>query len=381
MKENKKLQYKTICVHSGGYVDEKTLGAVTPVYPSTSYAYLDMDIQQYPRAFNTPNQRVLADKIAALEHGEQALVFSSGMAAITSAFLALLGPGDHAVFQKGLYGGTTGLLTEDMNNFGREFTFTKGIQPEDFEKEIKPNTKFLYIETPSNPILNITDIKAIVELAKSRGLLTIIDNTFATPINQQSMDIGVDVVIHSATKYFGGHSDIIAGAVVADKNIIEKIRSMAHNLGGSLNAMDCYLLERSMKTLALRVEQQSANAMKIAEFLSVHNKVQRVYYPGLKDHTGHNTARKQMRGFGAMLSFELKDGMDPIKFQKSLEIFLPSMSLGGVESLICSPAMTSHSSLTPEQREKEGVKDTLLRLSAGIEDVEDLIADLNKNLK
>ena len=370
----------TICVHSGTIKDEKHSGSVSPLYSSSAYEYLGLDKRSYPRYFNTPNQESVTEKISALEHGQAALVFSSGMAAISTTLLSLLHNGDHAVFQKGLYGGTTSFIHHCFDDFNLSFSVTEGRKVIDFEKCIKPETKVIYIETPSNPLLNITDIASIVQLAKSRNIVTLIDNTFASPINQKPIDLGIDVALHSATKYLGGHSDICAGVVVSSQNIIKKIGSRAKVLGGSLNAQMCHLLERSIKTMALRVEKQNKNAGLIADFLEKSKQVERVYYPGLENHPDHKIAKKQMSGFGGMLSFELKSGMDHTMFQKELKLIKPVMSLGGVESTICSSALTSHAVLSKEQREAEGISDSLLRLSVGIESGDELIADLERAL-
>jgi cystathionine beta-lyase len=360
-------------------IDEKTKGVNTPVYTSTSFAYLDLDEAVYPRYFNIPNTEALNNKISILEHGEAGIVFSSGMAAISSTLLAFLKSGDHAIFQKGLYGGTFVLVTQELGKYGIEYDITPKNDLPSFEKLIKTNTRLIFIETPSNPILSIVDIPAIANLAGSRGLISVIDNTFASPVNQNPVDHGIDIVLHSATKYLGGHHDICAGAAVSTKENIKKIRKTALSLGGSLNAQTCYLLERSIKTLGIRVERQNQNAQKVAEFLKDHPGIQQVYYPGLKDHPGHYIAARQMSGFGGMLSFELRHA-DPVRFQKKLKLIRPSVSLGGVDTIICSPVMTSHRHLSEEEREMEGIRNNLLRLSVGIEEVNDIIEDLNQAL-
>ena len=374
------LSFNTACVHAGIIIDEKTKGVNTPIYTSTSFAYFDLEEAVYPRYFNVPNMEALNKKISILEHGEAGLVFSSGMAAISSALLAFLNNGDHAVFQKGLYGGTFVMVTQELQKYGIEYDITPENDISTFEKFIKPNTRMVFIETPSNPLLSIVNIAQIAELAKSRGLISLIDNTFASPVNQNPIDLGIDIVLHSATKYFGGHHDICAGAAVSTKENIKKIRKTALSLGGSLNAQTCYLLERSIKTLGIRVERQNQNALQIAEFLNNHPGIERVHYPGLRDHPGHIIAARQMSGFGGMLSFELLHA-DPVMFQKKLKLIRPSVSLGGVETIICSPVMTSHRHLSKEEREKEGIRNNLLRLSVGIEDVKDIIEDLEQALK
>ncbi|MGB7787014.1 MAG: PLP-dependent aspartate aminotransferase family protein [Salinimicrobium sp.] len=378
---NKKKQgINTLCAHAGELKDEQYNGAVSPLYMSTSYAYEDVDVKRYPRYFNTPNQEALAKKMAALEHGEAALIFGSGMAAVSTALLAFLHQGDHVVFQKTLYGGTSNLVVEEFEKFGIEYSFTEGLSSEDFEALIKENTKVIYIETPSNPLLTITDIEAIAKLAKKHGLVSMIDNTFASPVNQNPLDLGIDVVVHSATKYMGGHSDILAGTVIASKEHIDKVFQLAKNFGGSLSDYTVWLLERSLKTMGLRVKAQNQNAQQLAEYLEQNESISKVYYPGLKSHPDHEVAKKQMKGFGGMLSFELKD-LDPAVFVKYLKLIKPSMSLAGVESTILSPTKTSHALLSPEERENQGIADGLLRFSVGIEEPEDLIADIEQALE
>lgn len=373
-----KLGLNTICTHVGEVKDEQFKGAVSPMYLSSSYEFLDVDVKRYPRYFNTPNQEYLAKKIAALEHTEAALIFGSGMAAISHMFLAFLQKGDHLVVQNTLYGGTVNFIKEEFPKYGIECTFTNGYKVEDFEAAIQPNTKLIHIETPSNPLLTITDIKTIAKLGKAKNIVTSIDNTFASPVNQNPIDLGIDMVMHSATKYFGGHSDICAGAVASSQEHIDRIWNVSKNLGGSLSDMTVWMLERSMKTLGLRVKAQTKNAMKMAKWLNKHPKIDKVYYPGLKSHPEHKLAKSQMKGFGAMLSFELKEGHDAYQFQKSLKLIKSSMSLAGVESTVISPHLTSHALLTQEERDKVGISDRLIRFSVGIEDVKDLKRDIDK---
>ncbi|WP_423819378.1 PLP-dependent aspartate aminotransferase family protein [Salinimicrobium sp. TIG7-5_MAKvit] len=377
---HKKPGLNTICTHVGELKDEQFKGAVSPLYMSTSYAYEDMEVKRYPRYFNTPNQQALAQKMAALEHGEAALIFGSGMAAVSTSLFAFLQKGDHVVLQKTLYGGTSNLVVEEFEKFGIEYSFAKDLSAEAFEHEILENTKVIYIETPSNPLLTVTDIEAVAKLAKKRGLVSMIDNTFASPVNQNPIDFGIDVVIHSATKYMGGHSDILAGAVISSEEKIDRIFQLAKNFGGSLSDYTVWLLERSLKTMGLRVRAQNENAQKLAEYLEKNELVQKVYYPGLASHDGHELAKKQMHGFGGMLSFELKD-LDSQAFMKYLKLIKPSMSLAGVESTILSPAKTSHALLTPEDRAAQGISDKLMRFSVGIEEPEDLIADIEQALE
>ena len=381
MKNSKKLGINTTCVHVGEVEDKQFKGAVSPMYMSTSYAFDGVDVKRYPRYFNTPNQEMLCKKIAALENCEDALIFSSGMAAISSALLAFLKTGDHVIIQQVIYGGTYNFIVSEFDKYGIEYSFTESDQVEDFKSLIKENTKVLYIETPSNPLLGITDIQEITNLAKSNGIVTMIDNTFASPINQNPADFGIDIVLHSATKYMGGHSDISAGAIAASAAHIEIIWKTAINLGGNLSDQTVWLLERSLKTLNLRVKAQTENAQKMAEYLEENSNIDRVYYPGLKSHPKYEIAKKQMKGFGAMLSFELKKGINAMQFQNALQLIKPSMSLAGLESTTVSPAQTTHALLSEEERLARGIKDGLIRFSVGIEEPEDLIADIEQAIK
>ena len=374
----KRKGVNTICTHIGGVKDERYKGAVSPLYMATSYAFDDIDEKRYPRYFNTPNQQALTKKIAALEHTEDAMIFGSGMAAISHTLMAFLQAGDHIIFQQTLYGGTYNFATTQLEKYGISYSFTEGWEAEDFEEKIRPNTKVIYIETPSNPLLTITDLRAVSALAKSKGILTMIDNTFASPINQNPADFGIDIMMHSATKYMGGHSDICAGAVAATKEHIKQLWESSICFGGSLSDQTVWLLERSLKTMGLRVMAQTENAQKMAQFLNAHNAIDSVYYPGLESHPGHELAKSQMKDFGAMLSFELKEGVNPSDFMKSLKLIKPSMSLAGVESTVTSPVLTSHALMSQEDREAQGIKEGLIRFSVGIEDVEDLMEDMEQ---
>ncbi len=380
MKPEKK-GINTVCTHVGELEDSLYKGAVSPLYMSTSYAFEDVDIKRYPRYFNTPNQQALASKIAALEHTEAAMIFGSGMAAISTALMTFLHAGDHVVLQNLLYGGTYNLVTRHFDDYGISYSFTDGLEPEAFEKEIRDNTKVIYVETPSNPLLTITDLRAVSEIAGKHGLISMIDNTFASPVNQNPADLGIDVVIHSATKYMGGHSDICAGVVASTQENMDKIFKLGIVLGGSLSDYTVWLLERSIKTMGLRVKAQNENAQIMAEYLQAHQDVDNVYYPGLKDHPGHELARSQMHGFGGMLSFELREGLDATAFMKALQLIKPSMSLAGIESTLLSPAKTSHALMPPEERDKQGISDRLIRFSLGIEEADDLIADIEQALQ
>ena len=381
MDKSKKLGINSTCVHVGEVKDEQFKGAISPIYMSTSYAFDGVDVKRYPRYLNTPNQEMLCKKIAALEHSEDALIFSSGMAAISNAMLAFLQKGDHVIIQQVIYGGTYNFVVAEFDKYGIEYSFTESDNADDFKSLIKKSTKILYIETPSNPLLGITDMKAISVLAKQHEIITMMDNTFASPINQNPVDFGIDIILHSATKYMGGHSDISAGAVAASKEHIEQIWKTAINFGGNLSDQTVWLLERSLKTMNLRVKEQTKNAQTMAEYFEGNPNIDKVYYPGLKSHLQYEIAKKQMKGFGAMLSFELKKGIDAMKFQNSLQLIKPSMSLAGVESTTVSPTQTTHALLNEEERLERGIKDGLIRFSVGIEETEDLIADIEQAIK
>jgi len=377
----KQADFKTLCVHAGELKDEQFGGAISPLFPSTSYAFNNVEISQYPRYFNTPNQRGLAKKIAALEGAEAGMIFGSGMAAISTALMSHLEAGDHVVFQNDLYGGTRNFVKHEFPKFGIEFSFTSGMTPNDFEKEIRKNTKGIYIETPSNPTLKIIDLKEISNLAKAHGLWSMIDNTFASPVNQNPIAFGIDIVLHSATKYLGGHSDICAGAVLGSKASIERLFLSAKNFGGSLSDYTVWLLERSIKTLFLRVQAQNTNAKNVAEFLENESWVDQVFYPGLSNHPNHELAKKQMHGFGGMLSFNLNAQLDAKKFLLDLQLIKPTMSLAGIESTALSPHLTSHALLTEEERIAQGISPQMIRFSTGIEAFEDLQRDLVQSVK
>ena len=368
----------TICTHTGEVPDKQFKGAISPLYMSSSYAYEDVEIKRYPRYFNTPNQEYLSKKVAALEHCEAGLIFGSGMAAISHTMLAFLNAGDHVVVQKTIYGGAYNFMVEEFPKYGISFDFTDGFTEADFRNKIKPNTKVIYVETPSNPLMLITDLEMISRLAREHDLVSMIDNTFASPVNQTPADFGIDLMIHSATKYMGGHSDLCAGAVAGSEAHIQRIWNVGKNLGGSLSDQTVWLLERSMKTLGIRVKAHNKNAKFIAKWLEEHELVKKVYYPGLKSHPDHELAKRQMNGYTGMLSFELVSSVDSDSFMKSLTLIKQSMSLAGVESTILSPAKTSHALLSPEERERQGISDRLLRFSIGIEDKKDLVSDLEQ---
>lgn len=372
----------TTCVHAGMDKSLNIEGVNTPIFTSSAIDFLDSEQIRYPRNFNTANQRVIADKIAALEQGEAGLIFGSGMAAISNTMLALVAQGDHVLFQRDLYGGTYQMATKMLPRFGISYDMVDPT-PEALAAAIRPNTRIIYIETPSNPLLRITDIRMVTSLARDHGILTMIDNTFASPINQNPLLLGVDIVAHSGSKYMGGHSDLLFGAVVCSRELQEQIKAGGKIFGSNVNAATCGLIERSLKTLALRMKQHNENAQLLAEYLRDHAKVQAVYYPGLPDHPGYALAKSQMSGFGGMLSFEpkVRNGAEAEAIIRRLQLITPAVSLGGVESMVNMPSRTSHSLLPPEERKKVGVEDMLLRISVGIEDAQDLMGDLDQAMR
>ncbi|MFK8056350.1 MAG: PLP-dependent aspartate aminotransferase family protein [Saprospiraceae bacterium] len=371
----------TQCVHAGSHTDVPTQGTVAPIQTSTAYGYLHSDDRQYPRYFNTANQQRVATKVATLEGAAEGILFGSGMAAISSALFAFLEPGDHVLMQTGLYGGTTSLAEDDLKRLGIEVSYTAGLSILDFESGFRQNTKVVYLETPSNPLLNLVDVEAVAGLARKHGAVSMIDNTFASPINQTPHRLGIDIVLHSATKYLGGHSDITAGIAVGSEAHMKEVLAKARHFGGSCEAQTAALLERSIKTLALRVRQQNANAQAMAEWLEARVEIARVNYPGLASHPQHELAKRQMHGFGGMLSFELVEGFDPVAFQQNLKLVASAMSLGGVDTSVCSAYLTSHRTISAERRAAEGISDQLIRMSMGIEDVRDLQEDVAQALK
>ena len=381
---NKSKKFSTKCVHEGEIKDTMYQGIVSPLFMSTTYPWYggeDAEKKPYPRYFNTPNQEFLSKKIAALENGEKALIFSSGMAAISTSIMANVKSGDHIIFQEDLYGGTRNFIKTEFGKYGIEYSFTKGLDSNHFSDEIKDNTVGIYIESPSNPLLKIVDLKAISSIANQKSIWTMIDNTFASPVNQNPINHGIDIVIHSATKYLGGHSDISAGAVISTDSKIEKILDSAKNFGGNLSDYTVWLLERSMKTLHIRVKEQTRNAKLLAKMLNENDNIITVYYPGLSSHPSHDIAKSQMNDFGAMMSFDLKENVDVYTFLKSLEIIKPGMSLAGIETTVNFPIKTSHGLLTQKERDNQGIGDKLIRLSVGIEDYQDLYDDLDNAIK
>ena len=381
---NKSKKFSTKCVHEGEIKDTMYQGIGSPLFMSTTYPWYggeDAEKKPYPRYFNTPNQEFLSKKIAALENGEKALIFTSGMAAISTSIMANVKSGDHLIFQEDLYGGTRNFIKTEFDKYGIEYSFTKGLDSNHFSDEIKDNTVGIYAESPSNPLLKIVDLKAISSIANQKSIWTMIDNTFASPVNQNPINHGIDIVIHSATKYLGGHSDISAGAVISTNSKIKKILDSAKNFGGNLSDYTVWLLERSMKTLHIRVKEQTRNAKLLAKMLNENDNIITVYYPGLSSHPSHDIAKSQMNDFGAMMSFDLKENVDVYTFLESLEIIKPAMSLAGVETTVNFPIKTSHGLLTQKERDNQGIGDKLIRLSVGIEDYQDLYDDLDNAIK
>ena len=376
MKKNKP---ETLCVHEGQIKDPLYNGAVSPLYMATAYSYKKGDM--YPRYFNTPNQVGLSKKISSLENAEESLVFGSGMAAISTSLLSFLSSGDHVIFQPDLYGGTRNFATEHLNTYGIEYSFANSINLNDFSSQIKSNTKVIYVETPSNPLMKIVDLKGVSELAKDNNIVTIIDNTFASPVNQNPILLGIDIVVNSATKYLGGHSDILAGSVSSSKKNMESVFSVGKSLGGNLSDYTVWLLERSLKTLFVRVEKQNKNANELAKHLQNHECIDKVFYPGLENSIYYNLAKNQMKDFTGMLSFEINKNISREIFENSLGLIQPAISLAGVESTINVPYLTSHKWLSKQEKIKQGISENLVRFSVGIEDVEDLKRDLNQALK
>lgn len=380
--------YKTIqtrLVHAGE-PDPRICGAVvTPIFQSATYEYEDQasyhDIR-YIRLNNTPSHEVLHRKLAALENGEAALVAASGMAAITTALLAVLKPGDHLMAQNCLYGGTHDFVTQYLKDFGVSYSFIDGADPESWQSMLRPTTRALYAETMSNPLLQVPDLKAMVKFAKANSLVSLIDNTFATPVNFRPLDLGFDLALHSCTKYMNGHSDIVAGACIGSLSLVERVKHKLDHFGGSLDPHAAFLLNRGLKTMALRVGYQNDSALRIARFFTEHDKIASVNYPGLESHPQHEIAAKLFSGFGGMLSLELKSGLGAAEaFVHRTEIAVNAPSLGGVETLVTRPATTSHAGISPDERRKLGISDGLVRISVGIEGTDDLIEDFGRALE
>ena len=355
-----------------------------PVFQSAMYETAgekSYDDITYIRLNNTPNAQALADKLASLENAESALVTASGMAAISTSLLTVLSASDHLLAQDCLYGGTHDFVTRDLEKFGISYTFIDGNDPESWEKKVRPNTKAVYIETISNPLMQVPDLEAVVEFAKHNKLVSIIDNTFASPINFRPPEHGFDLSVHSATKYLNGHSDIVAGAVIGGSELVEKITHRLNHLGGSLDPHAAFLLHRGVKTLAVRVKCQNESALQIARFLEKHPGISKVNYPGLESHPDHGRARSLFDGFGGMMSFELRGGVEAAElFMRKARLPIVAPSLGGVETLMTRPSRTSHSGMLVDERRRLGISDELIRFSVGIEAANDIITDLDQAL-
>jgi len=374
----------TKLVHAGEPTP-RILGSVSmPIFQSAMFEYAgekDYHEIKYIRLNNTPNHVALHEKLAALENAEAALVTSSGMSAISTALLTVLSTGDHLLVQDCLYGGTHDFVTKDLGTFGISYDFIDGDNPRSWKEKLRPNTKAIYVETMTNPLLQIADHGKVVEFAKQHRLISLIDNTFASPINFRPPEHGYDLSLHSCTKYLNGHSDIVAGAVIGRTDLVNKVKHKLDHLGGSLDPHPCSLLHRGMKTLALRVRYQNESTLKIAAFLEKHPAIEKVNYPGLEKHPQHARARDLFNGFGGMLSFELKGGFQAAKqFMKKTTLPVIAPSLGGVETLLTLPSETSHSGMRPEDRKALGISDGLVRMSVGIEGTEDIIKDFQSAL-
>ncbi|MEN0005484.1 MAG: cystathionine gamma-synthase, partial [Bacteroidota bacterium] len=374
------MKFGTKVIHAGIEPDPQTGAVMTPIYQTSTYAQEAPGKHkgyEYARTQN-PTRTVLENNLAALENGTAAICFSSGLAAM-DAILKMLEPGDEILSTNDLYGGSYRLMTKVFGKYGIQSKFVGMEDIASFERHITPNTKLIWIETPTNPMLNVVDIEAICDLAKAHNIRTCVDNTFASPYLQNPLDLGADMVLHSATKYLGGHSDVVHGAVIVkDEALEEQLRFIQNAVGAVPGPQDCFLLLRGIKTLHLRVQRSCENARSIATFLKAHPVVDKVYYPGLEEHPNHEIAKKQMRDFGGMVSFDLVDGNyeDAEKIMSNTNYFILAESLGGVESLIGHPASMTHASIPREERLKVGLTDSLIRLSVGVEDVEDLIKDL-----
>lgn len=375
----------TKLIHAGRPQPRHSGAVVTPIYQSATFEYggeSDYHDLKYIRLNNTPNHLELHARLAALEGAEAALVAASGMAAISTAMLTVLGAGDHVLLQDCLYGGTHDFVTKDLPGMGVAFDFVDGDDPADWEAKLRPATRAIYVETISNPLMQVPDLTAVVEFARAHGLLSLVDNTFASPVNFRPPEHGFDLSLHSATKYLNGHTDLVAGALIGSAELVERVRRKLNHLGGTLDPHACFLLIRGMKTLAVRMAHTNASALAIATFLEEHPAVERVHYPGLASHPQHARAAELLDGTGGMLSFELAGGQAAAeRLVAGLELPCCAPSLGGVESLVTLPATTSHAGLSPEDRERMGISDSLVRLSVGLEGTDDLIEDLARGLE
>lgn len=384
MSSSKRMETKLI---HAGEMRPRVGGAVNlPIFQSATFEYGGEDDYhdiRYIRLNNTPNHIVLGEKLAAIESAESGLVAASGMAIISTTLLSILRNGDHILLQDCLYGGTHDFVTKDLPGLGIDYDFIDGSDPASWEKKIRKQTKAIYVEAIANPLMDVPELAAVVEFARANKIISIIDNTFASPINFRPAELGFDLSLHSCTKYLNGHSDIVAGACIGKAALVKDVKRKLNHLGGTMDPHAAFLLHRGMKTLSLRVKHQNESAQKIAEYLEKHADIGAVNYPGLESHSSHARAAKWFDGFGGMLSFELKD-QDADKtdeFLKALQLPICAPSLGGVESLITRPATTSHLGLSKEDRKKIGISDSLVRFSTGIEATEDLIEDFEQALK
>ncbi|HXZ32269.1 MAG TPA: aminotransferase class I/II-fold pyridoxal phosphate-dependent enzyme [Terriglobales bacterium] len=379
---------ETKAVRGGTDLSKKNGPLSTPIYQTSTFEVTDNEQQlratptdMFYTRYGNPTHTVAERAIAELEGTERALLFASGMSAITTTVLSLLTSGDHVVAQRDIYGGAAKFFGQWLPKLGIETTFVDTTDYDQHERAIRTNTKLLYVESPTNPLVRVVDLRKVVAIARRHNLITMIDSTFATPINCRPADFGIDLVMHSGTKYFGGHSDLIAGAVAGRGELIEKIHSTRTTLGGCMDPHAAWLLLRGIKTLAVRVQRQNENALRIAQFLSQHSNVHRVHYPFVEGHPQRSLAMEQMRGGGGIVSFEVEGtGKDARKLSEALNLFTLAPSLGGVDSLVCIPVLTSHAMIPAEHRAKMGVTEQLIRLSVGIEHADDLIADLDQAL-
>jgi cystathionine gamma-synthase len=386
----KKRQHhtETKAVRGGMDPQKKNGPLATPIYQTSTFEVTDNEAQlratptdMFYTRYGNPTVTAAEKAIAELEGTERALVFASGMCAITTPILALLKTGDHVVAQRDIYGGATKFLGQWLPKLGIETTFVDTGDYEQYERAIRPNTRLLYVESPTNPMLRVIDLRRVAALAKKHGLITMIDSTFATPINCRPAEFGIDLIMHSATKFFAGHSDLICGALAGRADLLEKIHSTRTTLGGSMDPHAAWLLLRGTKTIAVRVQRQNESALRIAQYLAGNTKVRQVYYPFLEGHPQRALAMEQMAGGGGVLSFEVEGGAeDGRRVSEALRLFALAPSLGGVDSLVCLPSFTSHAMIPAEHRQKMGITDQLIRLSVGIEHVDDLIADLDQAL-
>ncbi len=377
------MKFATKAIHAGQEPDPSTGAVITPIFQTSTYAQTGLGehkVYEYSRTQN-PTRAALQDCLAALENGRYGLAFASGMAA-EQTVLSLLSAGDHIVSCDDLYGGSYRIFERIMSRYNVETSYVSAGNTAEYEQAIRPNTKMVWLETPTNPLLRLVDIAAVVEIAHRHNLLVVVDNTFASPYLQQPLNLGADIVIHSTTKYINGHSDVIGGAIVLnDANVYESLKFYQNAAGGVPSPFDAWLTLRGIKTLAVRMRQHEENAHTVARFLAEHPRVEKVYYPGLAEHPDHELAKRQMKGFGGMVSFQFKGVVaDVDKMVRRFKVFTLAESLGGIESLVCHPASMTHGSIPKEIRESRGLTDTLLRLSVGIEDIEDILADLEQAL-